>query len=253
VFFALAVCGVCSVFVATSAVMLEERQERNKALDIQSKVLDLAGLLRDDMRGEEISAVFTERIEPHIIDFETGEYVDGVDGVDAATFDQRAAAADPDTSEEAPPNKAQVRRVPDNAVVYHVRGDGGELQALILPIQGKGLWSTLYGFISLGTDANSIEGITFYEHGETPGLGGEVDNPRWKSLWKGRRAFDERGNVAISVKKGTAGPPEEDPYQVDGLSGATITSRGVTNTLVFWLGEDGFGSYLDKFRAQRGI
>ncbi|MDJ0787457.1 MAG: Na(+)-translocating NADH-quinone reductase subunit C [Myxococcota bacterium] len=250
VVFALLVCGVCSIFVAVSAVSLKPRQERNKAIDIQSKVLSLAGLLEDGMSADAISETFTSRIEPRIIDFETGAYAEGIDAI---AFDQRAAAADPDTSKSAPPNDAQVRRVPDNAVVYHVMGEGGELEGLILPIHGKGLWSTLYGFIALGTDANSIRGITFYEHGETPGLGGEVDNPRWKSLWEGRKAFDERGQVAIRVKKGAAGPPEEDPYQVDGLSGATITARGVTATLAFWLGDDGFGSYLDQFRAERGI
>ena len=96
-------------------------------------------------------------------------------------------------------------------------------------------------------------GITFYEHGETPGLGGEVDNPRWKSLWKGRKAFDDSGEVRIAVIKGQAGPPESDPYRVDGLSGATITSRGVTNLLAFWLGDAGFGEYLGHYRSERGL
>jgi Na+-transporting NADH:ubiquinone oxidoreductase subunit C len=98
-----------------------------------------------------------------------------------------------------------------------------------------------------------IDGITFYDHGETPGLGGEVDNPRWKSLWKGRKAFDENWQPTIAVVKGRAGPPEDDPYRVDGLSGATITSRGVSHLLAFWLGDDGFGPYLTNFRSERGI
>ena len=108
-------------------------------------------------------------------------------------------------------------------------------------------------YLALEPDARTIRGITFYEHGETPGLGGEVDNPRWKALWPGRLAFDDRGNPKISVKKGLAGPVDEDPYQVDGLSGATITSRGVTNLVRFWLGDDGFGPCLDKYRAEAGV
>jgi Na+-transporting NADH:ubiquinone oxidoreductase subunit C len=92
-------------------------------------------------------------------------------------------------------------------------------------------------------------GITFYEHGETPGLGGEVDNPRWKALWKGRKAFDASGNPVIDVKKGVAGPADTDPYNVDGISGATITSRGVGALVRFWLGDDGFGPYLKAQRA----
>jgi Na+-transporting NADH:ubiquinone oxidoreductase subunit C len=111
-----------------------------------------------------------------------------------------------------------------------------------------GLWSILYGYLALDTDLTTIRGITFYEQGETAGLGGEVENPRWKALWPGRRAFDERGNVKIQVKKGVAGPPAEDPYQVDGLSGATLTSRGVTNMIRFWLGPDGFGPFIAQLR-----
>ncbi len=251
VLFCLAVCGVCSIFVAVSAVSLKERQELNKALDIQSKVLVLAGLMAEgeSLTGEEIGARFAESIEAKIVKMSTGEYDETVQ----QPFDQRAASADPEMSEAAPPNDAKVRRVPHHAVVYHVKDDAGDFKSLILPIQGQGLWSTLYGFLALGPDVNGIQGITFYEHGETPGLGGEVDNPRWKSLWAGRKAFDEEGNVAIRVKKGIAGTPDADPFQVDGLSGATITSRGITGTLSFWLGDNGFGPYLEQFRAERGI
>lgn len=252
VLFALAVCGVCSIFVAASAVSLKERQEHNKALDVQKKVLSLAGLMGDgeDLSDTEITSRFDRNIEQRVIDLSTGNYNDAIE---ARTFDQRAAAADPETSRVAPPNRAKVQRVPNQAAVFHVKDAEGEVEALILPIHGKGLWSTLWGFISLSADLETIQGITFYEHGETPGLGGEVDNPRWKALWKGRRAFDQNGDVAIQVKKGQAGPPETDPFHVDGLSGATITSRGVTHTLAFWLGDNGYGAYLDQFRAEKGV
>ena len=132
-------------------------------------------------------------------------------------------------------------------MVYRVVQDG-EFKAVIVPISGQGLWSTLYGYIALAADTQTVVGITFYEHKETPGLGGEVDNPRWKRLWKGRKVYDGRGRPLINVKKGVAGPPETDPYNVDGLSGATITSRGVGNLVRFWLGEDGFGPYLTAAR-----
>ena len=133
-------------------------------------------------------------------------------------------------------------------MVYRVVRDG-KLQAIIVPISGKGLWSTLYGYLALAPDTRTIRGITFYEHGETPGLGGEVDNPRWQALWKGRLAYDDSWRPAIGVKKGRAGSVERDPYQVDGLSGATITSRGVGHLVRFWLGEHGFGPYLAGVRT----
>jgi Na+-transporting NADH:ubiquinone oxidoreductase subunit C len=251
VLFAAAVCGVCSIFVASSAVLLKERQEANKALDVQKKVLAVAGLMEPGERlpADEIQRRFAASIRPQIINLASGSIADDID---VATFNQKQAASDPETSSLAPPNAAKVLRVPEYALIYHVVDDG-KLRSIILPIEGKGLWSTLYGFLALNPDGRTIEGITFYQHGETPGLGGEVDNPRWKSLWQGRLAFDENWQPAIAVKKGRAGPPEQDPHQVDGLSGATITSRGVTHLLTFWLGENGFGPYLAAYRSERGV
>jgi Na+-transporting NADH:ubiquinone oxidoreductase subunit C len=251
VLFAAAVCAVCAVFVASSAVLLKERQEANKALDLQKKVLVVAGLMANDesIDDEEIRRRFAKHVRPQIVELSTGNVVAGVD---ADTFDQRKAAANPETSSLAPPNRAKVVRVPHQARIFQVETDG-KLSGLILPIEGKGLWSTLYGFLALEPDARTIDGITFYDHGETPGLGGEVDNPRWKALWEGRKAFDESWQPVIAVVKGRAGSPEDDPYRVDGLSGATITSRGVSSLLAFWLGDDGFGPYLANFRNERGI
>jgi len=251
VLFAVAVCGVCSIFVAAAAVSLKDRQDLNKVLYVQRNVLELAGLMDADTQAttEEIQSLYASRIVARAVDMTTGDYVEGVD---PATIDPRLTGKDIATSRKAKENDAKVQRVPNTGVVYHVKDESGRVAELIVPIHGKGLWSTLNGFLALGRDGRSIEGITYYEHGETPGLGGEVENPRWKSLWKGRKAFDDAGAVAIHVKKGTAGSPEEDPYQVDGLSGATLTSRGVTNMLAFWLADEGFGPYLDKFRAEMG-
>jgi Na+-transporting NADH:ubiquinone oxidoreductase subunit C len=250
IMFAAAVCVVCSIFVAGSAVLLKDRQEANKALDVQKKVLVVAGLMgeRESLPADEIRRRFDKSVVAKVIDVATGI---PVEGVDAASFDQKKAAADPATSRPAPPNAAKVVRIPNQAQIFEVVQDG-ELEAVILPIEGKGLWSTLYGFLALEPDTRTISGITFYQHGETPGLGGEVDNPRWKALWKGRQAYDDRWQPAIAVVKGSAGPPGDDPHHVDGLSGATITSRGVTNLLAFWLGDDGFAPYLEQLRSQKG-
>lgn len=246
--FAAAICLVASLFVAGSAVGLKDLQEKNKRLDLQEKVLTVSGLVGpdEDLADEAITSLYESSIEPKVIDLRTGEIAPDVD---PASFDQRAAATNEETSFPAPPNDSKIRRLPEHAMVFDVKKDG-ELQAIIVPIEGYGLWGTLYGYLALAPDARTIVGITFYEHGETPGLGGEIDNPRWKALWPGRLAYDERGNVVIRVVKGSTGPPEKNPYQVDGLSGATITSRGVTNLLRFWLGENGFGPYLEQYRKR---
>ncbi|HSF13978.1 MAG TPA: Na(+)-translocating NADH-quinone reductase subunit C [Vicinamibacteria bacterium] len=243
--FATIVCLVCAVVVSSSAVSLKEKQETNAYLDKQRNVLVAAGLAGDseELSSEEVKRRF-EPILSTVVSLETGE---PLPDVDPATFDQRKVASDPATSSEAPRNPAGVERIPEQALVYRLE-EGGKLKLIILPIEGKGLWSTLYGFIALDAELQHVRGITFYEHKETPGLGGEVDNPNWKALWKGRQAFDEDFQPAIEVIRGKAGPPEEDPYRVDGLSGATMTSRGVTNLVQFWLGEHGFGKYLEKLR-----
>jgi Na+-transporting NADH:ubiquinone oxidoreductase subunit C len=249
ILFAAAVCLVCSVFVAFAAVTLKERQDVNAVLDRQKKVLIVADLLEEKAKvaPEEVQALFDEWIVAKVVDLETGSYDESID---AATYDQKRALKDPATSKAAPENRAGLTRVPLRALVYQVV-DEGQIEKVILPIEGKGLWSTLYGFLALAPDTTSITGITFYQHGETPGLGGEVDNANWKALWAGRRAFDDEWNPAIEIIKGAAGPPAEDPYAVDGLSGATLTCRGVNHLLHYWLGEQGFGPYLERFRSQR--
>jgi Na+-transporting NADH:ubiquinone oxidoreductase subunit C len=245
--FSAVVCVVCALFVAGSAVMLKDAQQRNVLVDKQKNVLAVAGLIGagEELSHREVQDRFAKSIRPKVIDLATG----AENGeLDALRFDQRAAAKDPASSHRVPDNPSKVMRVPEHGLVYEVLDASGAVSSIVVPIEGMGLWSILYGYLALSPDARTVVGITYYEHGETAGLGGEVDNPRWKALWPGRKAFDERGNVKIRVTKGQAGPPDQDPYQVDGLSGATLTSRGVSNMLQFWLGEQGFGPYLARLR-----
>lgn len=246
--FAAAVCVVCSIFVSGSAVALKDRQEQNKVLDRQKKVLAVSGLIEDGASPspEEVQKIFDERIKAVAVDMETDKVTDAVD---VATYDQRKADKDPALSIEVEANKAKVTRMAKVSTVYHVVDEAGNVEQIILPIRGPGLWSTLRGYLSVQSDGNTVQGITFYEHAETPGLGGEVDNPGWKAGWKGRKVYDDQGDVALEVIKGKAGPPSEEPFQIDGLSGATITANGVTHTLDFWLGEQGFKPYLENFRS----
>lgn len=246
VLFATAICLVCGVVVSSSAVWLKPLQEANKTLDRQMNVLVAAGLKTDDekLTPEEVAARF-ERIRATVIDLESGAEVTDID---PQTFDQRREAADPEFGRPAPDNNAGIRRMPRHALIYSVLDDQGEVEKIVLPIEGKGLWSTLYGFLALDSDLETITGITFYQHAETPGLGGEVDNPKWKALWRDRRAYGDDGQPRIEVIKGKAGPPAEDPYRIDGLSGATLTSRGVSHLVRFWLGDDGFRPLLERLK-----
>ena len=248
--FALALCVGCSILVSSIAVALRERQEENRRVDEQKNVLEVAGLVEEGekLSREEIQRRFAGNLKPRVVNLETGEYAEDVDPL---TYDQRRASTDPESSRPAPENPARVRRLPRYGRVFLIQTDG-EVEGIIVPVEGYGLWSTLYGYLALAPDLRTILGITFYEHGETAGLGGEVDNPRWKALWPGRLAFDESWVPKVAVKKGAAGPVEQDPYHVDGLSGSTLTSNGVTNLIHFWLGDHGFGPYLARRRTEKG-
>ena len=236
------VCLVCAIVVATAAVSLRPVQEKNKTLDRQINILMAAGLYQP---GMDVKAAF-ETIERRFVDIDTGEFVEKPD-----SYDQRKAAKDPaeGITLDADQDVASIKRQAKVAEVYLARTENGELDKIILPIHGYGLWSTLYGFIALQPDANTVAGLGFYEHAETPGLGGEVDNPKWKALWPGKKLYDEQGDVAITVIKGTVDsstPGAE--HKVDGLAGATLTTKGVDNLVRFWVGENGFEPFLDRVR-----
>jgi Na+-transporting NADH:ubiquinone oxidoreductase subunit C len=247
--FAAAVCIVCSFLVSTAAVTLQQRQKENRILDKRINVLSAIGFIEpgQPVTEKEVDALF-EDIEPVVVNLQTGEVNESIN---PATFDQQDAMYDPKRSRKAPVNRAKVQRLPNHALVYKVYDESGNLDMVVLPVEGKGLWSTLYGFLALDSDLRTIQGITFYQHGETPGLGGEIENPKWQKIWQDRKAFGEDWEPKIQVIKGPAGPPEEDPYKVDGLSGATITGRGVTALVQFWLGEHGFLPYLKKLHQRR--
>lgn len=240
---ALLVCLVCGVVVATAAVMLRPVQEKNKLLDKRVNILQAAGSYQ---AGMDVDKAF-KSIERKFVDLQTGEYVEMPD-----SYDQRKAAKDPAQSErlEGKVDTASIKRQAKVAEVYLANDENGALSKIILPIHGYGLWSTLYGFLALEPDANTVAGLGFYEHAETPGLGGEVDNPKWKAQWPGKEVFATDGSVGIQVVKGTVDAGAADAsYKVDGLAGATLTTNGVNNLVRFWVGDNGFGPYLDKIHA----
>jgi Na+-transporting NADH:ubiquinone oxidoreductase subunit C len=244
-------CVVCSVLVASAAVGLRSRQEANKKQDQMKNVLLAAGLFdAKENRADEVNSIFEERIERVLIDLETGELADS-SVVDPETYDQREAARKPGLSAPVQPANGLggIKKREKFSFVYQVKDDTGQIEQVVLPIYGKGLWSTLYGFLAVDSDAKTVRGITFYQHGETPGLGGEIDNSNWKALWVGKQLFDEQGEIAIEVVKGVVVEgTEKTQYQIDGLSGATITSNGVSQLVRYWVGSDGFGPFLEKLR-----
>ncbi len=239
VFIAVTLCLVASMVVSAMAVTLRPLQEINKLKDKQVSILQVAGLYDPSVAVSKAFATF----EPKVLELATGEFAEQFD---AATFDDRAAASDPDLSVILENDPALIGSQSKFVTVYLLRDDENKLKKVILPVHGYGLWSTLYGFIALEANGNDIFGLQFYQHAETPGLGAEVDNPRWKKLWNGKKIADEDGIMQISVAK--AAPAAGADYHVDALAGATLTSAGVHNLIRFWLGENGYKPFLEKLK-----
>jgi Na+-transporting NADH:ubiquinone oxidoreductase subunit C len=239
---AVVLCIVCALVVASAAVMLKPAQVANKALDRKANILAAAGLL---VPGESIETQF-EQVTTKIVDLRTGKFTDDIP---VKGFEQSKVAKDTDTSIAlGDDDLAKIKRREDYAMVYLI-GKEGHFDKVILPVRGYGLWSTLYGFLALENDFNTVAGLGFYEHGETPGLGGEVDNPKWKALWPGKEIYDD-GEVAIQLVKGNVDASTPGAVnKVDALSGATLTSRGVSNLLRFWMGELGYEKFLSNLRS----
>lgn len=241
-------CIVCSVIVSTAAVLLKPAQIANKSKDFKINILKAGGLYSAGIAsGQSIDDMFST-VTTKLVDLDVGEYTDAVD-IDS--YDQRKASKDPalSTNLSATDDLAKISRREKYAKVYLV-SEGDDIKKVILPIKGYGLWSTLYGFISLESDLTTVSGLTFYEHAETPGLGGEVDNPKWKGLWAGKKVYADDNEVGLTVIKGKVNAGTADAeYKVDGLSGATLTSKGVDNLIKFWMGNMGYSKFLSHLKS----
>ena len=228
-------CVACAVIVSVTAVSVRPEQNLNIENEKKLKILAAAGIVTDEVEKE------FSNIETLYVDFASGQLVQVENN-----YDHIKASASAQSSSIVPKDQdiAILKRRENIAPIYVWYSEEELIQKVVLPIRGYGLWGTLYGYISLDSDLNTVKGIEYYDHKETPGLGGEVDNPDWKSDWDGKKVYDSSGKVILYVTKG----PSSEDYEIDGISGATLTSNGVTNMIRYWLGENGYGPVLQKLR-----
>ena len=235
---AILLCLVCGIFVAAAAVVLKPLQETNAQENLQRNVL-LAADAYDDSKtvAEQWGSV-----EERFVDINEGIFTEAPVG-----YDLNKVLKDNEQSVviERADDAAGIGRRENLTRVYIFSDENGDISRIVLPVRGKGLWSTMWGFLALENDFNTIAGFTFYEHGETPGLGGEVDNPRWKAQWPGKTLYNSDNELQLSVTK--AGQAGEG--QIDGLSGATLTTNGIDGTIEYWLGENGYFAFLQNLKA----
>jgi Na+-transporting NADH:ubiquinone oxidoreductase subunit C len=246
---AFSLCVVCSIVVSGTAVVLKPMQDANRILDRNKNILSAAGLFDPASDGDDVVAERFSQFSPYVIDLNEKRVLD--EGqlqqlqIDPDSYDQRLVINDPNYSEalERDEDVANIKRRVIYPMIYVVES-GDDIETIVVPVSGYGLWGILYGFLALEGDANTVKGLAFYELKETPGLGAEVRNPRWMALWPGKKIYDEDGDVGLRVIKGQG----SGDYQIDGLSGATLTSRGVDNLIQYWLGADGYGPILEQLR-----
>ena len=240
----LSVCLICSLFVSITAVSLRSTQETNKLNDQRIKILEAAKIYDPTTSIEDQF----DNLEIKFLDFETGFISSEFQSYDIDKYDQLQSLRFSDQSKPVPADKdiAIIKNRENIGKIYFSTKDN-EIDKLILPIRGYGLWGTLYGYIAIENDFNTVVGIEFYEHKETPGLGGEVDNPNWKNIWVGKEIY-QSGDVKLQVIKGAVDQNMNDAkYMVDGLSGATLTSRGVSNMIEYWFSDSGYLKLLENF------
>lgn len=234
-------CLVCGVFVAAAAVQLKPLQEANAVMNLQRNVLMAAD--RFDPSADVADQWGT--VEERYVDLATGRFVEAPE--EGYNLDKILKNADQYTVIDRSDDAAGIGRR-ENIVKVYVFNNANGIERIVLPMRGKGLWSTMWGFMALENDFNTVAGFTFYEHGETPGLGGEVDNPRWKAQWPGKTVYDVDGELQLTVTK--AGQADLGAgYEIDGLSGATLTTNGIDGTVQYWMGENGYRAFLENLKA----
>ena len=252
--FAAAVCVVCSLFVSGTAVTLKAKQKENAKLDLQKNIIsvaelpeskDISALSVDQINGLFAKSEMPNRIEKIYIDFDNSGKIVEVDDAELEA-DKKGCSnrvkEKLDTTKQG--NLAKLRCYPQFQDIYKVY-KGGQFSRYILPVVGKGLWSTLKGFAAVDKEGQKVVGLTFYSHGETPGLGGEIDSVKFKGDWASGKIIYNDDQVALKVAKGAVKPKKKD-YEVDGLSGATLTGNGVSDMMQFWFGDKGYKDFLAK-------
>ncbi|MGN0903091.1 MAG: Na(+)-translocating NADH-quinone reductase subunit C [Succinivibrio sp.] len=236
-------CLVCSVLVSSAVVALDPFKKAAVENDRQVNILKVSGF---EVKGS-VKDTFAKHIESHLIDVESGAIADGnftkaqIEGYNFASL-----AKKPETSVKIAKDHdvAGILTRSKLMPVYFAKDDSGKVVRVILPFYGQALWSTVYGYVAINPiDANTIMGVTFYSHGETPGLGGEIDNPLWQTKWVNKKLVDENGTYKFQITKNASNPD----FDIDALSGATLTSNGVTNTAAYWLG-DAYRPFLEKLK-----
>jgi Na+-transporting NADH:ubiquinone oxidoreductase subunit C len=244
---------VCSSLVSAAVIVLRPIQLNNQMVERSRNIIKLTGLVEEGVTpGDEEMLELYRGMEVKILDIDQAEFNSDLDPL---SFDPYRTVNNPELGVDIPTGQdvASLGRRSRFAPIYKVLREDGELDRLILPVHGTGMWSTIYGYIALESDLNTIAAITFYEQSETPGLGDQIMRPEWQALWQGRQIYDQEGDLRFAINPGKVEPGSSTwLYEVDALTGATVTADAVTAIIHYWFGPHGYRNFLDNLRTQGG-
>jgi Na+-transporting NADH:ubiquinone oxidoreductase subunit C len=244
---------VCSVLVTVAAVSLQPIQRAYQDLERIRFIVQISGIEEsvEAMSDLEVIGAFQD-LDSRIVDLNRGAFDDTYN---PNTFDTSELAADPQFSVPIPADQdnASLGRRSRLVTVYLDR-DGGDLRRIILPVYGQGMWSTIYGYLAIGSDLNTIVDMTIFEQGETPGIGDVILRPAWQAQWRGKKLYDDVGTFRFRISRDAVDPASDQAaFHVDGLAGATVTVNGVMNLMRYWFGPHGFEPFLKNLSTTGSI
>ena len=197
-----------AALLSLAATLLQPAQERNLEVEKKKNMLESINVPATRENTEEL---YDKYITESFVLNSRGELVSGVDAFTVVIKNE------------------QKKPLEDQSLpVFRAEPDDGE-KVIIIPVEGKGLWGPIYGYVSLKSDMNTIYGVNFDHKGETPGLGAEINTTPFESQFHGKKIFDNDSFISVQVLKG--GAPESDIHGVDGISGGTITSNGLQSMI----------------------
>lgn len=219
---------ICGGLLALAAQGLKEPQERNIAQERRENILSTVMELK---KGDNVNEIYDKRVNAFVVDY-NGNVKEGVKPADvnlAAEYKK----------------PARERLLP----VYEFRSETNpdQVENVVFPLFGFGLWDNIWGFVALENDMNTIKGVKFQHKGETPGLGARINTDDIQSRYRGKKVFEGDQLVSVTMMKGEGNDYSADQHKVDGMSGATLTGKGVNNMLKDYLSS--YLNYIKKLKA----
>jgi Na+-transporting NADH:ubiquinone oxidoreductase subunit C len=201
---------VCGGLLAFASESLKEKQQANIALEQKKNILATVMELKEN---DDPSVIYAKQVKAFVIDYK-GNVQEGLKAEDVEVA-------------------SEYKKAPDQRLlpVYEFSNESGQVESVVMPVFGYGLWNNIWGFISLESDFNTIKGVKFAHAGETPGLGARIDSDEIQVRYKSKSIFDGDQVASITMMKGEGMDYSDDKHKVDGMSGATLTAKGVNNML----------------------